>query len=266
MFLKIHDEENRDARGERKHKFSTRVDSRVFGCKIREEFGLPIIVNHVVAHDPLDRQILWLHETVREYGIHDLSLSERPMTAIHGRPHRLRGKRGFPKHLLRLTLRLGKYLHSGQTVAPFPNQSEWQPKSGPERTFSRQILFSLNEITQLWREFEATRPDLLATPLLISLCPVRKAENLAFLRYLGVHVPEEVESTLKSADPAECLELSLQILCRLQEQMIETAENFEDLASPGWNIAPVGSIPGAAVLDLIRRLPASRPLTRRLNF
>lgn len=255
----IHDEENRDSRGERKHKFSTRVDSRVFGCKIREEFGLPIIVNHVVAHDPLDRQILWLHETVREYGIHDLVLVGAP----HDRhpwpgPTVSEANEAFKAEFPDSQLRLGNICIPGRPGSPIPESERMAAKiSAGADFFTTQILFSLSEITELWREFEATRPELLATPLLISLCPVRKAENLAFLRYLGVHVPEEVESALKSADPAECLEQSLQILCRLQEQMIETARNFDHLASPGWNIAPVGSIPGAAVLDLIRRLPAS---------
>ena len=255
----IHDEENRDSRGERKRNFSTRVDSRAFGHRVREEFGLPIIVNHVVAHAPLDRQILWLHETVRDYGIHDLVLVGAP----HDRhpwpgPTVSEANAAFKAEFPDSPLRLGNICIPGRPGSPIPESERMTAKidSGAD-FFTTQILFSIEEICALWNDFASTRPELLATPLLISLCPVRKAENLAFLRYLGVHVPDEVESILKAADPEDCLEESLQILCRLQEQLIENARNFDHLTFPGWNIAPVGSIPGSAVLDLIRRLPTS---------
>ncbi len=255
----IHDEENRDSRGERTRSFSTRVDSRLFGQQIREEFGLPIIVNHVVAHAPLDRQILWLHETVRDFGIRDLVLVGAP----HDRytwpgPSVAEANQAFKSEFSGSELRIGNICIPGRPGSPIPESERMAAKIGAGADFfTTQILFSTAEIDDLWQDFASRRPDLLATPLLISLCPVRKVENLAFLRYLGVHVPDEMENILRSAPVEECLEQSLQILCRLQEQILDKAQQIDNLATPGWNIAPVGSIPGAAVLDLIRRLPTS---------
>ena len=255
----IHDEENRDARGERKKGFSTRLDGRILGQKIREEFGLPVIVNHVVAHAPLDRQILWLHETILEYGIQDLVLVGAP----HDRhpwpgPSVAEANAAFKAEFPDSDLRLGNICIPGRPGSPVPESERMAAKirSGAD-FFTTQILFSTAEIRDLWNDFSTSSPELLKTPLLISLCPVRKADNLAFLRFLGVQVPDEVESALRAASAENCLERSLEVLCRLQDDLLECARGVENLATPGWNIAPVGSIPGSAVLDLMRRLPTS---------
>ncbi len=257
----IHDEENRDSRGVRKLGFSSRLDGRILGQKIREEFGLPVIVNHVVAHAPLDHQILWLHETVRHFGIRDLVIVGAPHDRQHWPgPSVAEANAAFKSEFPDSDLRLGNICIPERPGSPILESERMAQKvSAGADFFTTQILFSAAEISQLWRQFSAALPELLSTPLLISLCPVRKKENLAFLRYLGVQIPEEVEYSLGEADPDDCLERSLDILCHLQNQILDSSRGYEDLATPGWNIAPVGSIPSSAVLDLMSRLPSALP-------
>ena len=228
---------------------------------IREQFDVPVIVNHVVAHAPLDHQILWLHETVREYGIKDLILVGAPHARqVWPGPSVAEANSAFKSEFSDSDLRLGNICIPERPGSPIPESVRMAEKvTAGADFFTTQILFSAAEISQLWRQFSETHTNLLEIPLLISLCPVKKRENLAFLRYLGVQVPNQVEESLGQIAPEECLDASLEILCELQQQILETSNEINGLASPGWNIAPVGSIPASAVLDLMQRLPSTIP-------
>ncbi|OUU22715.1 MAG: hypothetical protein CBC13_07390 [Planctomycetia bacterium TMED53] len=257
----IHDEESRDTRGVRKLDFSNRLDGRIFGQMIREQFDVPVIVNHVVAHAPLDHQILWLHETVREYGITDMILVGAPHDRqIWPGPSVAEANNAFKSEFADSDLRVGNICIPERPGSPIPESERMAEKVGAGADFfTTQILFCAAEISQLWQQFSKNHSELLQIPVLISLCPVKKSENLAFLRYLGVQVPNQVEETLGQIAADECLDASLEILCELQKQILESSNKIKDLASPGWNIAPVGSIPASAVLDLMQRLPSAIP-------
>ncbi|MDC0347255.1 methylenetetrahydrofolate reductase [Planctomycetota bacterium] len=255
----IHDEDSRDSRGVRTRGFSSRLDGRILARHIRQQFQLPVIINHVVAHDPLEQQLNWLNETVGDYDIRDIVLVGAP----HDRfawpgPSVSEANQAFKSQLGSSGVRIGNICIPERPGSPIPETERMAAKvSAGADFFTTQIVFSPHEISQLWNSMSKDQPELLSTPLLISLCPVKKASNLAFLRYLGVQVPDNVETVLSEVPHGDCLDRSLEILCSLQDDLIQHTSGIPNLAIPGWNIAPVGSIPSSAVLDLMERLPSS---------
>ena len=255
----IHDEENRNDRGHRRHEYSARMQPRELGRRIQDELGIPAIVNHVVSFDPADQLLDWVNETVQGHDIHNLVLVGAP----HDRRQWPGPAVGEANQLIRQQFGSGEVC-IGNICIP---QREDSPISEAVRMeqkaqdgadfFSTQIIFDAADIISLLSDLQDQAPNACGVPLLVSLCPVKRFRQLGFLRYLGVRVPDHLDSLLATVPEADCLDLSLEILSDIQGTLLDHQQQHQSGPLLGWNIAPVGPIPIAAIETLMDRLPGS---------
>ncbi|MGE4619927.1 MAG: mycobacterial-type methylenetetrahydrofolate reductase [Planctomycetota bacterium] len=255
----IHDEENRNDRGVRQRNFSPRMQPRELGRRIQDELGLPVIINHVVAFEPIPALIDWIRETVAGYGIHNVVLVGAP----HDRktwpgPTVAEANAAIRADFQPKQLKIGNICIPGREGSPIPESVRMEQKAlhGAD-FFTTQIVFDPAEIIDLRKDLAKRRSAASHCPILVSLCPVRRHRNLAFLRYLGVKIPDFLEQELVALAEEECLDRSLEILSALQESLIDDPSDLQELAPLGWNIAPVGPIPISSIQHLMELLPGS---------
>ncbi|MGE4601590.1 MAG: mycobacterial-type methylenetetrahydrofolate reductase [Planctomycetota bacterium] len=255
----IHDEENRNDRGVRTRKYSPRMQPRELGRRIQDELGLPVIINHVVSFKPLEALMDWIRETVAGYGIRNIVLVGAP----HERkpwpgPPVAEGNAAIRTEFSKEIVKIGNICIPGREGSPIPEsvRMEEKARSGAD-FFTTQIVYDPTELIELRHQMVREASPARYCPILVSLCPVRRHRNLAFLRYLGVKIPDALEQELQALGEPECLERSLEILRSIQSDLIEAQGDPADLAPLGWNIAPVGQIPTLSIRDLMARLPGS---------
>lgn len=255
----IIDEENRNDRGVRVQKYSPRMEPRELGRRIQDELGLPVIVNHVVAFEPLPALMDWIRETVAGFGILNVVLVGAP----HDRkqwpgPTVSEANAAFRSEFSSDRLKIGNICIPGRKGSPIPESTRMEEKtqSGAD-FFTTQIVFDPADIIDLRRELLEEGCIARNLPMLVSLCPVRRQRNLAFLRYLGVKIDDSLEQELSALPMKGCLDRSVEILASIQSELLENEGDPEDLGPLGWNIAPVGQIPIPSILNLMERLPGS---------
>lgn len=255
----IIDEENRNDRGVRVQSFAPRMEPRELGRRIQDELGLPVIVNRVVAFEPLAAQMDWIRETVAGFGIQNVVLVGAP----HDRkewagPSVSEANAAFRNDFSSDRLKIGNICIPGREGSPIPESARMEDKSqNGANFFTTQIIFDPSDIIQLRKELLANGCSARKLPMLVSLCPVRRQRNLAFLRYLGVKIDDRLEQDLASLPMKECLQKSMEILSTIQSELVENEGDPQDLGPLGWNIAPVGQIPITSILKLMEQLPGS---------
>jgi len=121
--------------------------------------------------------------------------------------------------------------------------------------FTTQIQYHPEPCIELLAGLTEACPKAARSPLLISLCPIKSAASLSFLRWLGVEIAEPLVQELTS-DQEHLLERSIQRQVFVWQKIREFVARNGIEVPLGLNIAPVGRLPKRAVVDLATALVA----------
>ena len=259
----IREEESRSDDGERTTPFEPRFPSREIALEIRRRFGIPAIVNHVVAGRPRRDFIRWVRETHERYGVEDFVLvgpakrsEARVGPTVPEANEIIRG-------ILPTETTVGNICIPGRTSAGVDEAERMEAKarSGVD-FFTTQIVYHSTPCLQLLGDLAARSPLAGRAPILVSLCPLRRKESIRFLRWLGVELDEPTAERL-TADPDAVLERSIDYLIEVWRRIREGASRHRSANPLGLNIAPVGPMPRSATVALARALTSAEPEAER---
>lgn len=246
----IREESSKSPKGERRKPFAPRLAPRELAWRIQESFGLPCMVNHVVAHDTAERQLEWFRETWERYGVRRFVLvggerSDRryPGPSVAGAAELLRTGLDVPG------LRLG-----GICIPTRHGEAERVRAKAAAGIdfFTTQIVYHAEEFTGLLDAL-GSQGDGPAPEFLLTLCPVRRAANIRFLHWLGVSLSDELEAWLTER-PEAVGERSLAHIRRTWAEVAAVAERPGQRSPVGISLAPIGRIPAETTIDLARDL------------
>ncbi len=250
----IREEPSRSEQGERNTPFEPRFSPRSIAREIRERFGCPAIVNHVVATRPRDDLSEWLLEATEDYGIEDFVLvgpstsDDRPVG-----PSVIEAN-AIARECLPAGVRIGNICIPGRHARGVDEAERMEAKavSGAD-FFTSQILYHATPCQLLLDDLAERSPRASQTPLLISLCPLRSKESISFLRWLGVELDQRTAERL-SVDREHVLERSIEHLLGIWQRIRAHARERRIALPLGLNIAPVGPMPHRATISLARSL------------
>lgn len=250
----IREEASKSADGVRKSGFEERVEPRDLARRIQEELDIPAVINRVVVHLERDKQCDWLRETHEEYGIQGFVLvgGERSGVDYPG-PSVPECNELIRDVLGDTSIRVGNIAIPSRRSKTMAEPERMARKAaGGVDFFTTQIVYHGQEFTTLLDELHERQPSLDNVPILLSLCPVKTAHNLSFLRWLGVQVSADLEAQLCAGE--DLLSASIQHVVELWNQ-VQTHKRTHQLPHPiGLNVAPVGPIPNQATAALLRQL------------
>jgi 5,10-methylenetetrahydrofolate reductase len=206
----IHDE-NRGA--DRTFKFVERIEPRILGQKIRQEFDLDVVVNRCVVYEA--DQVRWLRETQDQFAISNFVLVGGESSEIrYPGPSVL--ETASEVRTAGLNVALG-----GISIPSRTQEADRIRRKAAEGVcfFTTQVLFDSNDIVWLVQRLNG-----LEARIFLSFAPVSHYRDIEFLRWLGVDVPADLdrfliarpdgETTSHHAEEAfeRCLDLAQRIL------------------------------------------------------
>lgn len=258
----IREEPSRSSQGERSSPFEPRFGRLLIAREIRERFGVPAVVNHVVSSRPRGELAAWLRRAHEEYAVEDFVLVGPPSSEREPVGPSVREANEIARECLPAPVRIGNICIPGRRSRGLEESERMEAKaSAGAQFFTSQILYHARPFRHLLDALASGAPAASRLPILVSLCPLRSAESIAFLRWLGVELDEPTAAHL-AADPERTLERSIEHLVGVWQRIGEHARAMAADSRIGLNIAPVGPVPLGATIDLARALAPARSRER----
>ncbi|MEE8141543.1 MAG: methylenetetrahydrofolate reductase, partial [Planctomycetota bacterium] len=228
----IREEESKSAQGERRNPFEPRVEPRRLAARIQEHLDLECIVNRVVVHRAEPGQAEWFRETHDRFGVRSFVLvgGEKSQVPYPG-PTVPRANQLIRETLGNSLRRVGNItIPSRRSEIPDePERMAHKVKCGAS-FFTSQIVYQPEELTRLLTDLARRCPESARVPILVSLCPLRSARSIAFLRWLGVSLSDSLEESL-DCQRQGLLERSIQHLLKMWVE-IQTQLREHSLPTP----------------------------------
>jgi len=247
----IREEASKSPKGERRKPFAPRLEPRELAWRVQESFGLPCMVNRVVAHDTAEHQLEWFRESWERYGV-------RRFVLVGGE----RSDRSYPgpsvpqaAGLLRERLDAPGLQLGGICIPTRENEADRvlaKTRSGLD-FFTTQIVYHGDEFSGVLRDLPSRLDGLAPPQFLLTLCPVRTAANIRFLHWLGVSLSEELEAWL-TEDPERVCERSLAQIRATWSEVSEQMAQPQQRCPVGISLAPIGRIPAETTVALAQDL------------
>jgi len=219
----VHDE---IGRGERPVSNQERGEPRKFGMLLQDIVGVEAIINRVVVHMPMKKQMEWIQETHSKYEIDNLII-------VGGES----SKQQYPgptvnESLKRISevnrLRKSNILCGGICIPSRKKESKnliSKSKFGAE-FFTTQVLCDSGNVIRMIKNYQerCDRANTFPRRILLSFAPVSSQRNINFLKWLGVEIPKDTERYLNGRPGAmtdRSLDVAIEVLNEILDYIIQ---------------------------------------------
>ncbi len=183
-------------------------DPREFGqVLLRHRPDVPVIINHVVVHDPVEQLSAWMEETHQTYNVSNVVFVGGESNTIHYpgptvrqatewvRDHFNEGKQAEEQMLVGgITIATRRHQNP---EADEPLRLINKGRSGTS-FFTSQIIYEAEAMKKLLTDYDALciKSNVEPKRIFISFAPASTVKDIQFLRWLGVSIPPDVEARL----------------------------------------------------------------------
>ena len=184
------------ARGERPIKNQLRAEPREFGKLLQDIVGIESIVNRVVVHQNLEKEMIWFEETYHKYEIENL-------ITVGGESREIKYPGPSVNEALDAIKQNDKLdiLCGGISIPSRETESLRliEKSNHGSEFFTTQVLYDSSKIIKMISHYQKRCNELNTFPrrLLLSFAPVSSGKNIDFLKWLGVDIPPETEEILR---------------------------------------------------------------------
>lgn len=264
----IQDESPKGENGKRRNPHKERISPRSYVRNLSQRYDAEFIINRVIVKQPHEVQEEWLLETHNEFDIQNVILVGGESSKIQYPGPSVPDGNSLAKDYLNS----GRRRYAGGEIEPtdftignicIPTRRK-EDFDEPERMlkkvqtgadfFTSQIIAEAQSPVSLLKDFSNLLIEERQTPPVIfwSFSPIAEKKDVDFLRWLGVHIPSDVEEKiLGSDDPAST---SIDLAQRIWEK-IHDFNNQLPLPIPmGINISVMGLRNFKNGVDLAKKL------------
>ena len=240
------------ARGERPIKNQVRAEPREFGRLLQDIVGIEAIVNRVVVHQNIEKEMKWLEETNVKYEIENL-------ITVGGESRDIR----YPGPTVNQTLNAisqndSLNLLCGGISIPSRDRESLRlikkSENGSE-FFTTQVLYDASKVIKMITHYQK-RCDVKNTfprRVLLSFAPVSSEKNIKFLKWLGVEIPKKTEESLLK-DNAGMSEKSMEITINVLNEILNHLEKNKIKVPIGLNVEHIMSYNFQASIEMLQEL------------
>ena len=248
----VHDE---DERGIRPVKNLERAEAREFGKLLQDNVGIEVIVNRVTVHQDLDYQKKWIKETFYDYDIENLILvgGEKNDTKYIG------PSVNETSEYITRDLNTGKFdvFCGGITIPSRKMESERLLRKGSNgiEFFTSQVLYDSTKTKQMLKYYHEVckKNNVLPRRILLSFAPVSSEDNINFLKWLGVEIPQGTEKRLKK-DNDKMSNESLKIASEILNDILANNEKLGITVPIGLNVEHIMSYNFQSSINMLQEL------------
>ena len=240
------------ARGARPIKNQLRAEPREFGKLLQDIVGIESIVNRVVVHQNLEKEMRWFEETYHNYEIENL-------ITVGGESREIK----YPGPSVNEALETIKQnqeldiLCGGISIPSREKESLRliEKSSYGSEFFTTQVLYDSSKIIKMISHYQKRCNEMSTFPrrLLLSFAPVSSGKNIDFLKWLGVDIPNETEKKLRD-DSQKMSDRSMQITVDILNDTLKYLNDNKIVVPIGLNVEHIMSYNFQASIEMLQEL------------
>ena len=240
------------ARGERPIKNQIRAEPREFGRLLQDIVGIEAIINRVVVHQDMEKEMTWLEETNKKYEIENL-------ITVGGESRSIKYPGPSVNQALAAISKSQKLdlLCGGISIPSRKKESRRlieKSENGAE-FFTTQVLYDASKIIKLISHYQKRCNEKNTFPrrILLSFAPVSSEKNIKFLKWLGVEIPKETEKVLIE-DLNKMSEKSMEIAVEVLKETLRHLNENNIVVPIGLNVEHIMSYNFQASIEMLQEL------------
>ena len=239
-------------RGERPVKNQLRAEPREFGKLLQDIVGIESIVNRVVVHQTLDKEMIWFEETYNKYEIENLiTVGGESRSITYPGPSVKKALEAI-KQNEKLNVLCGgisipsREKESLRLIEKSNNGSEF---------FTTQVLYDSSKIIKMISHYQKRCDEQNTFPrrLLLSFAPVSSKKNIDFLKWLGVDIPADTEEYLNEDDQI-MTKRSMEIAINVLNETLTFLNENKIVVPIGLNVEHIMSYNFQASIEMLQEL------------
>ena len=240
------------ARGERPVKNQIRAEPREFGKLLQDIVGIEAIVNRVVVHQELEKEMEWFEETYTNFEIENL-------ITVGGESRKIK----YPGPSVNRALKAIKdnsklnILCGGISIPSREKESLnlIEKSTNGSEFFTTQVLYDSSKIIKMISHYQKRCDEQNTFPrrLLLSFAPVSSKKNIDFLKWLGVEIPSETESFLNENEK-NMVERSMEISVGVLEETLSFLYENKIVVPIGLNVEHIMSYNFQSSIEMLQEL------------
>ena len=240
------------ARGERPVKNQIRAEPRAFGKLLQDIVGIEAIVNRVVVHQELEKEMEWFEETYTNFEIENL-------ITVGGESRKIK----YPGPSVNKALKAIKddskldILCGGISIPSREKESLnlIEKSTNGSEFFTTQVLYDSSKIIKMIAHYQKRCDEQNTFPrrLLLSFAPVSSKKNIDFLKWLGVEIPSETEIFL-NANEKNMVERSMEISVGVLEETLSFLNENKIVVPIGLNVEHIMSYNFQSSIEMLQEL------------
>ena len=240
------------ARGERPVKNQIRAEPREFGKLLQDIVGVEAIVNRVVVHQELEKEMEWFEETYTNFEIENL-------ITVGGESRKIK----YPGPSVNRALKAIKdnsklnILCGGISIPSREKESLnlIEKSTNGSEFFTTQVLYDSSKIIKMISHYQKRCDEQNTFPrrLLLSFAPVSSKKNIDFLKWLGVEIPGETESFL-TENEKNMVEKSMEISVSVLEETLSFLNKNKIVVPIGLNVEHIMSYNFQSSIEMLQEL------------
>ena len=250
--INIPEVRDESGRGERPVKNQLRAEPREFGKLLQDIVGIESIVNRVVVHQTLEKEMVWFEETYNNYEIENLiTVGGESRNITYPGPSVNEALEAIKQNL---TLDV---LCGGISIPSREKESRKlieKSKNGSE-FFTTQVLYDSSKIIEMISHYQKRCDEQNTFPrrLLLSFAPVSSKKNIKFLKWLGVDIPTDTEKYLNENDKIMA-ERSMEIAINVLNETLTFLNENKIVVPIGLNVEHIMSYNFQASIEMLQEL------------
>ena len=250
--INIPEVRDESGRGERPVKNQLRAEPREFGKLLQDIVGIESIVNRVVVHQTLEKEMVWFEETYNKYEIENLiTVGGESRNITYPGPSVNEALEAIKQNL---TLDV---LCGGISIPSREKESRKlieKSKNGSE-FFTTQVLYDSSKIIEMISHYQKRCDEQNTFPrrLLLSFAPVSSKKNIKFLKWLGVDIPTDTEKYLNENDQI-MTERSMEIAINVLNETLTFLNENKIVVPIGLNVEHIMSYNFQASIEMLQEL------------
>ena len=250
--INIPEVRDESGRGERPVKNQLRAEPREFGKLLQDIVGIESIVNRVVVHQTLEKEMVWFEETYNKYEIENLiAVGGESRNITYPGPSVNEALEAIKQNL---TLDV---LCGGISIPSREKESRKlieKSKNGSE-FFTTQVLYDSSKIIKMISHYQKRCDEQNTFPrrLLLSFAPVSSKKNIKFLKWLGVDIPTDTEKYLNENDQI-MTERSMEIAINVLNETLTFLNENKIVVPIGLNVEHIMSYNFQASIEMLQEL------------
>ena len=239
-------------RGERPVKNQLRAEPREFGKLLQDIVGIESIVNRVVVHQALEKEMIWFEETYNKYEIENLiTVGGESRSITYPGPSVNKALEAI-KQNEKLNVLCGgisipsREKESLRLIEKSNNGSEF---------FTTQVLYDSSKIIKMISHYQKRCDEQNTFPrrLLLSFAPVSSKKNIDFLKWLGVDIPADTEEYLNENDQIMA-ERSMEIAINVLNKTLTFLNENKIVVPIGLNVEHIMSYNFQSSIEMLQEL------------